>query len=229
MNVRYQRPAAIGLGTLVAILTAGHTPAVAAPPDGKDVTVVNQPTQPVPITGRVIVGSPVPVTQDGSWAVAIADTPTVTVANPNDHPVPVWNVEKSGETLIQFDLDVLVAPEAQFATAAIPVPAGKRLLIDHISGDVRLPIGQKGMVRLDLRPSSVRVDRPTARHVFPLLPVGAPISTGPEYSSHFFAQETRLFCEGGSEVLLIRGPTYEKDASAQVGISGRLLDAPAEP
>jgi hypothetical protein len=232
MNVRYQRPAAIGLAALVAILTfvtAGHTPAVAAPPDGKDVTVVNRPTQPVPITGQVIVGSPVPVTQDGSWTVSLGETSTVTVANPSDRPVPVWNVEKSGDELIQFDLDVEVEPDAAFSTTAIPVPPGKRLLIEHISGDVRLPVGQKGIIRLDLVPASFRTDRVTARHVFPLLPAGVPISTGPEYSSHFLAQETRLFCEGASVVLLSRGPTYEKGAWAQIGFSGRLVDAPAHP
>jgi len=129
---------------------------------------------------------------------------------------------------IQFRLLLRVDAGQTWSTTEYPLPEGKRLLIDHVSGDIRLPVDERGVVYLSLGPSTGGYTGPVT-HYFPLVPAGANISVGPQATSYFFGQTTKLFADGKVDVILSRGPTpspMTEAAGGFVSISGRLVDQP---
>lgn len=129
------------------------------------------------------------------------------------------------EQLIQFELLMQVQSGDQFGTSTFTVPAGKRLLVDYISADIRLPLNQRGDITVHTQPPYPGSARASVPHYFPLTPAGASISAAPNLRSHFLSQQTRLFTENKLEVLLVRGPSPNRgQAGGYVSISGRFAD-----
>jgi len=128
------------------------------------------------------------------------------------------------EQLIQFELKLEVLSGQQFGSATFSVPAGKRLLIDYVSADIRLPSAQRGSITIHTRPPYPGSTRVSVPHFFFLTPAGASISAAASLKSHFVSQRTRLFTEQKLEVLLARGQATTQLAGGIVSISGRLVD-----
>ena len=85
----------------------------------------------------VTIGGPMPLpvaaTQSGAWSVGINNTPNVAVANDAAHPVKTSSVDDPGRTPYQFfkNLQPCSGTVCQATTPA--VPAGKRLVVQHVS------------------------------------------------------------------------------------------------
>jgi hypothetical protein len=131
------------------------------------------------------------------------------------------------EQYTQFELNIDVPDGAAAAAAEFTVPHGKRLLIDHIASDVRLPVGQRGCLIVHTKPSLPGAARASVPFTFGLVPSGCNISTGIGFECHYLSQVTRLFSVGSLEIILSRGPapTTPGRASALVAVSGRLVTA----
>jgi len=147
--------------------------------------------------------------------------------------IGVWNPPRvaaapaEGEQ-VQFRLLMNVPVGQSWATFSYPVPAGKRLLIDYVSGDVRLPVSERGVVYLSLGPGTGGYQGPVT-YYFPLVPAEANISVGPQAKSYFFGQVTNVFADGKVDIVLSRGPTPSPFANAAggfVSVSGRLVPKP---
>ncbi len=130
---------------------------------------------------------------------------------------------------IQFHIDAELADGQSNAFLSFDIPEGKRLLIDHITADVQLPLGQRAYIQLGCQPA---LNPPTsgllAHHIFPVTPQGANISTGPGFETHVLAQVTNLFCDKELSIILARGPAPSPpgEGSGRIAISGRLVDQP---
>lgn len=82
--------------------------------------------------------------QSGAWAVGIDPAQnTVQLPNTESAPLPV-KVVGSGSARTPFQRRVIVTPLGTgFQTAFLPIPAGKRLVIENISAIARNGVGQR--------------------------------------------------------------------------------------
>jgi hypothetical protein len=133
MQRRNNYAGALGVLLLIAaMLIAAGNVCNAAPTS--NVNVVNTPNV------NVINTPTVNLAPGGS--VGITGTPTVQVGNTLTNPVPVRNVN---DALSPFQQRLLfnIDPGSTQGQADINVPAGKRLVIEHISARAQGPVGQK--------------------------------------------------------------------------------------
>jgi hypothetical protein len=124
------------LAVAVGLLTSSPAPAQAPAPS-------------VPVTVVNTSGNPVQTTAVGTTTVAVRGTPTVNLAsgtvmvgNSATSPVQVHNVNDATtpfEDRVVFNID----PGTQQNHASFNLPAGKRLVIEHISAYATGPSGQK--------------------------------------------------------------------------------------
>ncbi len=128
---------------------------------------------------------------------------------------------------IQFMLELNLESDAAWAQQVFDIPAGKRLHIEYLSADVRLPPDQRGIIILNTRPNFL-TNRPSVPFHFALTAIGTHISVGPHARSHYVSQRTRLFSEEKLEIIFHRGPTpgFTGKAFARVGVSGYIVDIP---
>jgi hypothetical protein len=103
-----------------------------------------------------VVNTPLPVTaaQSGAWNVGISNTPGVNVANtPNVNiantptvalapGVSIRDADNPARHAFQIAVAVQLAPGLAEATAGFPVPGGKELVIENVSGFGEIPIGE---------------------------------------------------------------------------------------
>src|SRR5262245_51844829 len=130
---------AVSLSTVALAVTLALTPqhTSAAAPASSQVQVVNTSAQPVPVNGTV------GATQSGAWNVGINGTPTVTIGNAPTAPIPTRNVDEYDRQPFQQSIAVqLMAGEQSDISSTITVPAGKRLVIENVAGQVVVPPGQ---------------------------------------------------------------------------------------
>lgn len=106
-----------------------------------EVTVANTPAQPVPVT--VISPNPVPVT----------------VISPNPVPVAVMSPVRSP---FQQNVSVSIPAGIPSNTVSFAVPAGFRLVIEYVSGSVR--VSDKELVRVNV---STSASGASANHTIP--------------------------------------------------------------
>lgn len=178
-------------GALLAAALAALPAAVAQPssPRGPDVRVVNPPSQPVPVS----LGAPIVVTTTAPLPVTVAGTPA---------PQP-----------FQFTYHSANPQTNQGFT----VPAGKRLVIEHVSCT-----GSDTSDSLLAVQISTRVGVETTPHLCPFTvraDMGRRVYAG--------SLSTRLYADGGTQVsfeILGFGASASKLAFA--GVSGHLVDAP---
>src|SRR5262245_32645813 len=101
----YLTAAATGAAIMAASALAGPAQAQKDNPPGHDVRVINKPSEPVPVT------------QQGAIKI---DTST---------PLPVRDVDRSAQEPVHILLQIEPNKASEYA-----VPAGKRLVIEHVSG-----------------------------------------------------------------------------------------------
>ena len=82
--------------------------------------------------------------QSGDWSVGIDPTKnTVQLSNTQSNPLPV-KVVGSGSARKPFQARIIVIPLGTAnQTAFLPIPAGKRLVIENVSAIARCPEGQR--------------------------------------------------------------------------------------
>src|SRR5688572_4259245 len=156
-KLRYCLLTATGLAALVSILVLSNFGARQAQgsviPQAErvaDVRVVNTTAEPVPVVTRG--------TTNVSGAVSVTNTPTVKVApgasfgiDPSHNAVQIANPESA--PIAARDVDFGRRPFHQSAdfsfpdgaitrTTPIAIPAGKRLVIEYVSGLLAVPVGQ---------------------------------------------------------------------------------------
>lgn len=121
------------LAAMLAVLTSpplgaqqGHSPT--------DVTITGP--LPLPITGSTSVSGTITANQGGPWSVGIQGTPSVSIANPNNQPVPVSDVEKMAR--IPYESTVRMTTCNGNGAGCIfyftAPPSGFRLVAENLSG-----------------------------------------------------------------------------------------------
>ena len=128
--------ATIGLAVLVGSLVFGGASSSNAAPGAQDVRVVNNVDNPVPTRaqGTTNIAGTVAAAQSGSWNVGIAGNTAAT---------PMWVRDVDGPTRQPFQAQVGGVWNSSISIVLdITVPAGKRLVIKHVSASTDVPSGQ---------------------------------------------------------------------------------------
>jgi hypothetical protein len=154
----------------------------------------------------------------------IVTNPSVTVDVANAEPIPVTVSASAAFRPIAptgFSAE-LSLPDGTFGDAIFyDVPAGKRLVIEYLSGQVSLPTGQKlGTLTVFLTVGTNRV-----RHDFPLTHQLTHAGAGKD----FFVSSslTRLYADPGSTIQLSVVRNLNTGAAdGVVSFSGHLVDVP---
>ncbi len=222
-------------------LTAQKTPP-ARPEGGPDVTVVNTPSNPVPVAGTVTVGNTgtnpvsVRVVNDNNTPSVVSGN--VTVSN-SAGPLLVRDSYSAGKQPLHFS-HVDVRYDYPFTniysvSTSYTVPAGKRLVIESLSAEIDAvkesisgqPPGKKFYIRVT-----------TPTHVYPgncclsvTNHVFLPLTYGWDFgTSEFFlgSMQTRLYVESGKTVTLTahrnRLPGAIESERVSFFFSGYLVD-----
>jgi hypothetical protein len=135
----------IALGVLATLLGPADLAVAAGPPGGLQVDVVNTPANPVPVTGNI----------------GLATGSSITIDNPASDPVPVQDVREPFQ-----------ASSPDQTTLPFPaVPAGKRLVIEHVSVELNISaagvaVSTCGLNRTDGGPPDFFTVQPTASNAF---------------------------------------------------------------
>jgi hypothetical protein len=149
-KLKHYLTASIGLILFVSVIALslpqkGHS----SFPGDKDVLVINTPAQAVPVVAQGTTNVAVQNTptvnskQSGSWNVGITGTPTVEVGNNTANPVLVRDVDRPERQPFQYQADVTLEEGFGGQSAAIPVPQGKLLVIEHVSAFGTAPSDQR--------------------------------------------------------------------------------------
>lgn len=118
---------------------------------GQSVIVGNTASNPVPVTaqGTTMVAGSVAASQSGTWNVGVSGP--VTVGNQSGNPVPVQVVGQAARTPFNYSAGMFL-PDKNYSWADdfYTIPAGKHLIIQHLSVGGYLPGGQN-MVLMQLK------------------------------------------------------------------------------
>ena len=195
-------------------LAPQHTSAAA--PVSSQVQVVNSSAQPVPVNGTVGATQSgawtIGAEQSGAWNVGINGTPTVTIGNAPTAPIPTRNVDEYDRQPFQQTIIVqLGAGEQSDISGTITVPAGKRLVIENVAGQVVVPPGQ---IPIFL----VQTDLP--RHVVMAEHIG---ELNPGNDTWGITRRVLMYADLHVEVLLARNSTVG-GAAANVTLTGHYVD-----
>jgi hypothetical protein len=169
--------------------------------------------------------------------VDVVNEPVVNLANPemivkNDEtmPIPVVVLEEPerGER-VQIVVDVSVEGGMASGCTDVEVAPDRRIELDQISGDVRLPANDERGVALVFASPALPGPGAGLYHYFPLTAAGANISVGPHATSYYFNEQSHIFSDGRLRLCLLRGPTpspFTGGAFMRVALSGRLVALP---
>ena len=140
----------------------------------------------------------------------------VKVINNKNKPIPVFDVNTLSEQLFQAELNFDFNPADTGGGSSFVVPAGKRLIIEFVSGSIYLEQGKA----IDFS-ISTSVSGTTAHHrllLNELWPVGT-------YSiSYNVSQNMKIYADPLAEVLVYVNNTEGGEGSVFVSISGYLVD-----
>ncbi len=180
------------------------------PPD--DVNVVNTPQ--VHVTNAPTVEA----RQSGTWSVGLSGTPLVSVDTTT--PLAVRDVDSARQPF-QQEVSVSVSDGATNGFATIDVPAGKRLVVEYVSGYAVVPAGQTAAFSLQTTVNGV------AQSHF-LIGEGPRTVDGTNPDQFRVSQLTRLYADGAAftRVGINRGSPHTDSASGFMTVSGYLVDLP---
>ena len=213
--------AAVLLALVGTILITTSHPVQGAGNGGKpaqDVLVVNTATEPVPVTGEVALkpGSKVGIDPSGNG---------VTVVNGASQPIPVaGNIRDADQPARQ---PFAHSFSNNFTSGVcgdddnIVVPSGKRLVIETVSGQVRVPSGQTAVLTLGATTSGV-----VASYPVPITFAGSNLCFDGQDSFRTF-EALRIYADPGSTVIVeVRRNSNTGPVSWFLTISGYLVDLP---
>lgn len=130
----------LALVAIAAAFTPGTTQGQSGSTPSKDVTVVNTPNVNVVNSPMVsVANSPiVRAQQEGAWSVSLAGSPTVKVDDSAREPLTIDLGEMTEFT------------QGGYATAAFPVPEGKRFVVEHVYASAQPPSQNPGFVHFQI-------------------------------------------------------------------------------
>lgn len=140
----------------------------------------------------------------------------VMVVNPMTKPAAVRDVENPSRQPFQKHVEILVRPGESAGTRALPVPTGKRLVIEYVSG-----FGNSLPSRLiPFLKVTTTVDGNAVSHYV----VGNPLTVG----GFIVSQQVRLYADPNTRVSILaaRPDASDQEAKADVSISGYVVDVP---
>src|SRR5215469_7202019 len=132
MNVKkrvFTAAAVMALAAAGVLISGSHNVAKAGP-GSAPVSIVSP--LPLPITGSATVSGTVGATQSGTWNVGITGTPSVNVTD----IVAVRNVDEKGRIPYMQNVDVGCLTSVFCDAVYPPVPAGMRLVVEHVSANI---------------------------------------------------------------------------------------------
>jgi hypothetical protein len=163
---------------------------------------------------------PVPTTVNNSPTVKLASNAAVTVNNGESSPVLTRNVNDGVTPFHQAIIGSF--PTGSFSgSAIIPVPDGKRLVIEYVSAHVPLPTGQN----LSQISVSTQIKETTVQHSLVRNEHGSHLST----STNLFTvgQSLRLYADGGTPIIFSLARNANTDSSGYgFTVSGYLINLP---
>lgn len=193
------------LAILCAVATLITAPSVSDAQSKPTVTVVNTASNPVPVTGSVTVGNaviPVEVSNADPIPVSVSSGPAVQ---------PIHDTVSSSLEDGEFGVFKI----------AYTVPAGKRLVIEFISFQSRIPIGQ----RPEPFGLNTKVGGETGFYVFPVSFAFEDTNIG--LDTYVASSPTRIYCDPGQSLIFRLGRTAnDGTASAFFTFSGYLENVP---
>jgi len=206
------------LSSLFAVLFCAQLMAQAAPPPppptkAQDVNVVNTPT----------------VQLAGTSTVQVSGTTNVHVQNDSTAPVVVQDVSTPKRTPFQAQPGFPALPfiGVNPVVEPITVPAGKRLVIEHVSARAVLPFqAQSAFVYFSISTTAGGVTVEHSLDVPQTFTCGSCTSTGGTINA--MSQETKFYADGGTTVqAVVQGAGGSAEAiDIKFAISGYLEDAP---
>jgi len=187
----------------------------------KRVKVVNTPNVNVVNTPTVNVGTLPAVQLAPGAAVGIAGTPSVQITNDPANPVPVHDASTPNRTPFQVSLDFTLTSVSD--TEPIPVPEGKRLVIEYFSASAFAADDQKLVFGIETQ----MIKGQNILH--PMLSTSFGDFGHGQGSYTVSSQVVKLFSNPGTTVSLTVFRSLNNggpDASGSFAISGYLEDAP---
>lgn len=146
----------------------------------------------------------------------LAASQRVKVVNGENRPIPVYNVADKQPfqwSVMNVDFD----PTQLGASVSFTVPAGKRLVIEYVSGNVFVDIGDAVVFSV-----STTVNDVLAHHQLILTPVG---SSGGFAKGYTASQSLLLNADSETEVTVYAGNTLGGRATMHTAISGYIVDS----
>jgi hypothetical protein len=163
---------------------------------------------------------PVPTTVNNSPTVKLASNAAVTVNNGEANPVRIQNIN-DGVTPFHQSVIGSFPMGSLSGSGIIPVPDGKRLIIEYVSAHVLLPTGQN----LSQISISTQIKETTVQHSLVRNEHGAHLSS----SNNLFTvgQSLRLYADGGTPIIfsLVRNSTVSSPGYG-LTVSGYLVNLP---
>jgi hypothetical protein len=143
----------------------------------------------------------------------------VLVINSPSEAVPVLDVKSSTRQPFQAMVDIEMPQDTAGENALLPVPSGKRLVIEFATGRGSAPAGQA--MAFSIRST---LGGTLARHWL----AAEQQSFGPGSSQFLASQATRIYTDPGADVLLRIDRSFGVTglARGQISVSGYLEDAP---
>jgi hypothetical protein len=169
----------------------------AAPPG--EVKVVNTSTQPVPTV--------------------VTNTPSVKINTDADHPVFVRDVDNPAREAFQHDITFTLPDNfSEVCSPLIAVPAGKRLVIEYVSGKATFPAADQKLRNFSIRTTV------NGNQVYHYL---VPTATG-IFNEYVAGQQTRLYADANTlpHICVSRSNLNDGIVTVQASISGYLVDMP---
>lgn len=180
---------------------------------GPDVRVINTSAEPVPVTGNV----------------HVTNTPTVAISPST--VLATRSVDEPARSAFQLSRTIMIPPGSPFIeTEMTPIPVGKRLVVELVSIEAELPIGQK-LLFAGFDPFLGTPPAPgTQSHVYVPAQFTATVGSFDIYAAClktlFYADASSAPIGSGFTGLQIFASRSESAGSAQVTftVSGHLLD-----
>jgi hypothetical protein len=122
----------LAVAAMAVLISGGHNATKAA--SGAPVNIMSP--LPLPITGTATVSGTVGATQSGAWNINVANSPSVSVANPATAPVLVRDVENPAHFPARFVGQLAISPGSDTVNAELfnsVIPVGKRAVLEYAS------------------------------------------------------------------------------------------------
>lgn len=215
MNNKKHLTLSIGVILLTVVIgmsipQTGHGNAASMPPD-KDVRVVNTAAERVPVD----VAGAVQASQQGPWNVGVVGT--VAVVNPTTGPLVVRDIDRPTAQPFNVNVDLVIPDGNQGENAFIPIPAGKLLVVEHISAFASVPLDQV-MEQFSVL-TRVNPDQINRFHY-----LNDEKRSFQFANTHTVSENVRLYCDAPSMTVRATRLTANGNVTVRYAVSGYLVN-----